>query len=82
MGQILTQWKNDNAEAKAKYKLEIYRVDYEVQNLTADTITDGKGKYYLAGYKMKYVHLSENEEAEMPIRGSIRLVCYPHHFGF
>lgn len=62
MGQILTQWQNDNEEAKAKYKLEIYRVDYEVQELTADSITQGKGKYYLAGYKLKYVHLSENEE--------------------
>ena len=61
MGQLLAQWENDNEEAKAKYKLEIYRTDYEVQTISGDTITSGKGKYYLAGYKMKYVHLSENE---------------------
>lgn len=61
MGQLLTQWENDNEEAKAKYKLEIYRTDYEVQTISGDTITSGQGKYYLAGYKMKYVHLSENE---------------------
>lgn len=60
MGKLLTQWKNDSSAARAKYKLEVYRTDYDSKKISGDDIVE-EGKYYIAGYKLRYIHLSDNE---------------------
>lgn len=62
MGKILKQWETDNAASRAKYKIEIYRKDYEKKTISGDNVVEGAGNYYLAGYNIKYTHISENED--------------------
>ena len=61
MGMILTQWSADDAAARAKYKIEIHRKDFEEKEISGINVVEGSGKYYLAGYNMTYTHISDNE---------------------
>jgi hypothetical protein len=62
MGKALTKWKDGDATERAKFKIKIYRKDFEEKTISGENVSEGAGNYYLAGYNMIYTHISDNED--------------------